>query len=239
MLCAALSLASALVPAVFAGEDPPAERRRRWGFGWDSGIAARYYVTPNWGLGLRVNPNVSDERGNDDGLWHYTQTGQPEEGSSEMETVRAETVSWGAGVMGFMEFDVAGSFRLGPYGNLTYGYYSRTRESSGTGEELRSGRTYDVVFRDRSTELTRSVTAQAGIRPVVLIGKRLRIETRIGAGATWSKHNDDWRSTNYRTDNGRIRTTEHTSRYDSEGWRIYTIGSDEILYTDVQVIFMF
>lgn len=55
-------MAATIISGPAHGSDNP--RFRRWGVGWDNGLAVRYMLNPSWGLGVRVDAKIWYRIGN-------------------------------------------------------------------------------------------------------------------------------------------------------------------------------
>lgn len=159
-------------PADVSANQTEAPRPRR-GIGWDSGIGLRYRLGERWGLGLRVNPNLSD---------FDSETNRVDERSDETENRvlldDSETRSLGAALMLFRESTIGRWLGIGPYAEIGY---SRTRF-----EWLNGTDTYYPIDERTSRGLVASSgtshawTAAVGIRPTFTVRGRFALESRVG-----------------------------------------------------------
>ena len=217
-----LILVVAAAPAPSAAADPAGgpEAFRRWGIGWDNGIALRCWLSPTWGLGFNLNPDWQEYE-TDWGL--PPDPGDPlpdwQENSSRS---RATTVS----LLLFSESRLRPWLRAGPYAALSYAY-ARDRDvyfdhSAGDwGEGV-------VISESRSEDLDtdRSWTAEIGIRPSFRLHDRFVLETRLGIRLSrfTSESVAHYTQTVWTETTEETTASEHHDR--DKDWRLAALGRD-------------
>jgi len=141
---------------------------RRWGLGWDDGIALRYRPQPGWGLGIRVNPDIADLD---------SSSPMAVGGNEEKRTDLA------VGLLGYREVAAGKWVRIGPYARIDYDYSRLEAASSFVADPYRQFRTTNRTVHTWHWGL--------GLRPAFAIEDRFVLETRFGISVTRQTSDED------------------------------------------------
>ncbi|MBN2369801.1 MAG: hypothetical protein JXO72_04885 [Vicinamibacteria bacterium] len=191
--------------------------RPRFGVGWDDGIAFRARLGSRWGLGLRVNPDITDSEANASSSFmsHHESDGGPivtrvpgtstvsplSESMSESESIRNENMrTFGVSAMLYYERGFGRRLAAGPYLGLNY-----TRLSCDTTTSTHNASSSSYVHPEASpfpgdlyeswgeavTERwERNVGVELGVRPILRFGDHFILETRLGLEMLFTKWNE-------------------------------------------------
>jgi len=157
-----------------ARADEEEETFRRWGIGWDKGIALRYRPNPEWGFGFRFFPDSYD-----------FDNSSPDENYLERTTER-EDWSVSLGFLVYHETRLGRWVRLGPYSELGFTYDENEYASDYIREERESHR--------REETWRRVWRVALGFRPAFAIEDRFVLESRFGISVTRTNEDREERS---------------------------------------------
>jgi hypothetical protein len=238
-----LALAAAalftIIPAIASSETGETAPLRRWGVGWDSGVAARYFVKPNWGVGIRFYPSVDNDETKSSAT-RIEDIGQPstdDHGGDGKE--RSEDVDWTVGVIGFMDFKVTGGFKAGPFVTIARGYSSATYETDDSSWDLINPEIIRTSSHRRTTYVYDSWTAGVGIRPSLVIRERILLEARFGVNLAFTDREYERNEEYTREDPAPRRTETIHSKEHTDSWDLRAIGQDQPVYVTLQMILLF
>jgi hypothetical protein len=99
---------------------------KRWGVGWDNGIAMRYLLSPTWGLGFQIRPQFSDEDSDD--LW-VTTPQEPDPPSLRQTFYANKSKYISVGFLIYREHEISDWLGVGPYLRLLYDRNTSDRSS--------------------------------------------------------------------------------------------------------------
>lgn len=221
LVLVSLSAASSAAAAPAANLDRRSAPRRS-GLGWDSGIAVRYRLGATWGLGVRVNPDLSDRdaagrRAVDD----------PERTRIDASSGDRETDTFGAGIMIFRETRIGRWLGFGPYGELAF---DRSRYSNDDVSRASSTGLFDGESETRVSgyaTATRTWSVEFGVRPTFTIHDRFALESRLGVALRSLDTDYAYRSRAEWSEEGVV-TSRSDSEYrtDSDGWSVSVFGEE-------------
>lgn len=174
---------------------------RRWGIGWDRGIALRYRPEPGWGLGVRINPDILDDDRTEPDL------------DREL-TRESDDLSLSFGFLAYREAKLGTWVRLGPYSELSFTYEDRET----TYDQIEP----DRVLHDFQAYRLRTWRWEVGLRPAFAIEDRFVLETRFGLALI--RRDGDREESRRSERNGEI-IREFTSG-DSQSWELDSLGTN-------------
>jgi hypothetical protein len=226
----------ALLLAPDSARSQPAESDslRRWGFGWEaevgsfyssfaSGIGIRYRASPEWGIGLIVNPFLDG----DDAESRSSSTSSG--GSMEVSRTSGDDEGYRlfAAAMVYREARVGKWLGVGPYAGI--GYQRGRVESS----DLRVEERADDLGVRTSTAVSRSESwwdewsLSVGLRPTFTVEKRFVLETRLGVDISF-RHNEGDASSRRVSGATNAETEEDVSRSSNEwdSWDLTVLGQN-------------
>ncbi len=205
---------------------------RRWGIGFDSGLASssygygslalRYRLDDKWGVGLNLNPGWGDNREDSDSFSdgyyddaiHYSHTAE----SSDRKGLRVE---------GFLyrEQKIGRWLGVGPFLGLTYNYSSSTNRRwtrttilypTTTGQRFQVRESHD---QDRYYQLV------IGVRPTFTFEERLVLEARFGLLLSYSDSERGYASSREETGTYSTNNYREATRNDYGRWGVGAFGS--------------
>jgi len=154
-----------LAPGNVAAGDQDTTDFRRWGIGWDDGIAVRHHFSPSWGIGLQIKPGIRDH----DSETEFTRP-DPQYDYDDVYTEERSSIMIGA--MAFRQAQLGKWLGIGPYCRVYYEHESSERYRYNTGSS-------SWVTSDVKTDV---ISIEVGIRPTFRFDERLVLETRFGIG---------------------------------------------------------
>ena len=188
----------------------------RFGVGWDDGVALRFRLSPRWGVGLRVNPDLVDA--DESARSSYTYQYETDDSSSAIPPFyprwsssylwesdgNDDRKTFALSAMLYHERRFGRWFAAGPYLALNYTrmtydstqrvYYKTTWED-GYSRIPRSGDNEE--WADIQTHYwERNLGVELGVRPVLPLHEHFAIETRFGVEMLFSKWNEDGQQSN-------------------------------------------
>ncbi len=209
LIAGALLLGAAPATAEEPSAPVPAKAKKsyRWGAGWDEGLALRAKLGDGWGLGLRVNPDLTDPKssGTDSSssTWDWLCSGTTlcDNGSKTQSSQSADSDvrTFSASLMAYREKKLGKWLAVGPYLALNYDRRRETRTEtfdsqtqSSTGGPLLPPEPTPYGSRSKTTlrRWQRSIGVELGIRPTFQFHERFVLETRFGLEWAHTKWNE-------------------------------------------------
>ncbi len=232
-----LAMALLMITATqIAIADDSATPFRRWGVGWDDGIAARYRLNETWGVGLRIDPSLTDETS--DSKDESVYEGETERSSEENWMSEGDRQAITVGTMIYRETRIGRWVGLGPFAAVNYSWSDDDDVRSFSA--LSEGETYSDPERHRTdVDIRKSHTVDflLGIRPAFHIENRFVLETRFGLRLRY--YSNEWNASDVSQsidEGGDLTTGENTTRSESSRWSFDSFGHDLGLGATMQFI---
>jgi len=188
LLCFAMALTVCALGEAVSAECPPDSNTscsHRIGVGWDSGIGARYRIGRHWGLGVRLNPDLTDSESR-----FRRVSERPDETDFRDASTDSEGRTYGASIMLYREARIARWLGFGPYCELAFdGRRSEYRDDNLNYSSAEGDGTDRFLY--RSSASTRSWTTSIGVRPTFTFCDRFALESRLGVALVFSDENTD------------------------------------------------
>lgn len=196
---------------------------RRFGVGWDDGIALRYRFDGAWGFGFRVNPNLSDsesDRLGNEYVPGFSTGVRIDESESHSEV-------YGAAILVYRESRIGRWLAIGPCFELRYAESrSETRSlnestSEGAPPDAGYGSDYDSIRNSRIW------TWRLGLRPTFTFADRFALESQFGVSVA-NSDSDSERSylSRYPGYPDGTRITRRVEREKSNDWSVSVFGEE-------------